>query len=144
MYIALVVAHYLVILYCCKKIRYKIKNASSKSRRSQAEQTAQLKKIFTAQAVTPLVVAIVPMCAYVAMLAFSVEWLGHALTLSTTLLSWIPTANAVFTIAFANAYRRAVKDFVCRKLLGTAYGTGAVSVTETTAVVHVPQEPANA
>lgn len=49
MYIVVVAAHYLVILYCCKKIRWKIKNASSKSRRSQAEQTAQLMKIFTAQ-----------------------------------------------------------------------------------------------
>lgn len=93
---------------------------------------------------TPLVVAIVPMCAYVAMLALSVEWLGHALTLSTTLLSWIPSANAVFTIAYANGYRRAVMDVICRQLLGTAYGTGAVSTTETTAVVNVPQGPTNA
>ncbi|KAH7695143.1 7TM GPCR protein, partial [Aphelenchoides avenae] len=107
MYGGLTMLHYVVIIFCSIKIWKKVRAASGMSRKTAAI-NSQLNNVLCLQAFTPLFVAVIPIFAAIVMLLFSIQWLGSLLELMTSVLSWIPIMNPVFTVIFVKAYRRSV------------------------------------
>ncbi|KAH7707457.1 7TM GPCR protein [Aphelenchoides avenae] len=115
MYITLVALHYAVIIFCSYKICKKLRSTTGMNRRTSAL-NSQLNNVLFLQALTPFFVAVIPICGCIIMLLFSLEWLGRLLELTTSVLSWMPIMNPVFTVIFVKAYRYAITGGAKRRV----------------------------